>query len=96
MAGIITKITVDLNRRLCTVKGENGYFHCWGSYSDPIPASPMIGGSPAGVSAALYGIVEFADRVERVWPEQIVFCDEINQTLQKLGVEEDKNGAKED
>lgn len=86
MAGLTTTISIDFNRRLCSVKGEIGYFHCWGGYSESVPA---------GASAALFGIVEFNDRVERVWPEDIKFCDEINQTLQIFKNKEGENGAKE-
>ena len=34
--------------------------------------------------AQVFGIVEFKDRVERVSPNRIKFCDEINATLTSM------------
>lgn len=67
--------------RLCTVEGENGYFHTWEQYSKPVEASPLRGGAPAGVFSKIYGIVEFADGVRRVDPAHIKFCDEEHAAL---------------
>lgn len=71
--------------RICKVKSKNGYllgyFHCWEQYSEPIEASPLIGGPPAGVYSRIYGIVELGYGVCRVQPYQIVFCDKINANL---------------
>lgn len=77
-------IPIEWKTRECTVNGEPGYFHLWEQYSQPIPASPMIGGAPAGVFSEVYGIVEFSDGVRRVDPTNICFCDEENACLQAL------------
>lgn len=77
-------IPIEWKTRGCTVKGEPGYFHLWEQYSDPIPASPMIGGAPAGVFSKVYGVVEFSDGVRRVDPVDICFCDEENAFLAEL------------
>lgn len=75
------KMAVKQERRLCTVKGETGYFHAWENYSKPLAASPMIGGEAAGVFSKIFGIVEFGDGVRRVDPTEIKFCDEENAML---------------
>lgn len=69
------------NVRLCSVNGEIGYFHCWEHFSEPMPASPIVGGSPTGVMSKLFGIVEFHDRVSRVDPISIIFSDKFNNNL---------------
>lgn len=61
--------------RPCTVKGKSGYFHTWEQYSQPVEASPFIGGAPAGVIARCYGLVEFDGKITRVDPGNIVFTD---------------------
>ena len=66
---------IKVERRLCTVKGETGYFHTWEQYSKPLAASPLIGGEPAGVFSKIFGIVEFEDGIRRVDPTDIKFCD---------------------
>ena len=71
-------MTVEWNTRLCTVKGETGYFHTWEHYSKPLPASPLVGGEPAGLFSQIFGIIEFKDGVRRVDPTAIIFCDEEN------------------
>lgn len=76
--------------RLCKVYNKTGYFHTWEHYSEPIPASPYIGGSPEGVFSRLYGIVEFLDGVERVEVCDINFCDDINHNLTPSNEPEDK------
>lgn len=83
------KCVVERERRLCMVGNEYGYFHTWENRSEPIPASPMIGGAPAGVFSKTFGIVEFADGVRRVDPTDIFFCDDINETLKKLNKTEE-------
>lgn len=75
----ITHIT-----RLCKVDNRLGYFHCWEQYSTPLPASPMIGGAPAGIYSKVYGIVEFSDGVNRVDPTCIKFVDEENKILNDM------------
>ena len=83
MAGLagFNNIKIYWGTRLCKVDGELGYFHTWEQYSRPIGASPMMGGAPAGVFSCLYGIVEFEDRIQRVDPSKIQFCDEVGGAL---------------
>lgn len=75
------EMEIKQERRLCTVNGETGYFHTWEHYSKPVPASPLVGGEPAGVYSIVHGIVEFEDGVRRVDPTKIKFCDEENKML---------------
>lgn len=79
----MTGLTMEIKqeRRLCTVNGITGYFHTWEHYSKPLPASPLIGGEPAGVFSKIFGIVEFEDGVKRIDPTDIKFCDEENAML---------------
>lgn len=72
---------INWRTRDCLVDGRPGYFHWWEQYSKPVPASPLIGGEPAGVIAQVFGIVEFSDGVERVQPYKIKFVDEENGAL---------------
>lgn len=81
MAGLNSTIHIEQGLRLCTVNGRLGYFHTWEHFSQPLPASPMVGGTPAGVSSNVLGIVEFPNGVERVYPTSIQFCDEKNKLL---------------
>lgn len=74
-------IKIKLKTRECTVNGEAGLFHLWEVYSQPLGASPFIGGAPAGVFSRAYGIVEFSDGVRRVELTDIQFCDEENERL---------------
>lgn len=75
------EIIIQPERRLCTVRGETGYFHCWEYYATVVDASSLRGGHPAGQISELRGIVEFENRVERVAPPLIQFCDEENAVL---------------
>ncbi len=75
------EIPVTQPTRGCTVNGRPGYFHLWEQYSQPVAASLLIGGEPAGVIARVFGIVEFSDGVERVEPYKIKFVDEENTNL---------------
>lgn len=75
------EIIIQPERRLCEVRGETGYFHCWEYYATVVDASPLRGGHPAGQISELRGVVEFEDRVERVAPPLIRFCDEENAML---------------
>ena len=97
MAGLagFNNIKICWETRLCKVDGELGYFHTWEQYSQPIGASPMIGGPPAGVFSCLYGIVEFEDGVRRVDPTCIKFCDEISDTLHVMNKDEKENNHAE-
>lgn len=78
MESMKNNITVKQELRICTVDKEAGYFHCWEHYSRPGEDAP------SGVVSYVSGIVEFRDRVERVDPERIRFCDEENAYLQAL------------
>lgn len=75
------EVPIKIHTRDCLVDGRPGYFHCWEQYSRPVAASPLIGGEPAGVIAQVFGIVEFADGVERVQPYKIKFVDEESGAL---------------
>lgn len=79
MAGM--NMTLSYETRLCTVDGKYGYFHTWEHYSKPLPASPLIGGEPAGVFSRVFGIVEFSDGIHRVDPTEIKFADEEHSSL---------------
>lgn len=83
-------MTVEWNTRLCTVDGEFGYLHTWEHYSKPLPASPLVGGEPAGVFSTVFGIVEFKDGVRRVDPTAIIFCDEENAALTTISEKENQ------
>lgn len=75
---------VEWKTRICTVNGKVGYFHTWEYYSKPLEASPLRGGSPAGVFSKIFGIVEFSDGVRRVEPTDICFCDDDNAFLSEM------------
>lgn len=78
------EIPIKQETRGCTVNGRPGYFHIWEQYSQPVPASPLVGGEPAGVIAQVFGIVEFSDGVERVQPYKIKFTDEESANSSEL------------
>lgn len=85
----LTDITIKPEIRLCKVNlgashDELGFFHCWEHFSQPVGASPFVGGEPAGVISKVYGIVEFADGVRHVEPSTIKFCDENNAYLVEM------------
>ena len=75
------EIPIKQHTRSCMVEGRPGVFHLWEQYSQPVQASPMIGGPPAGVVSYVNGIVEFADGVKRVDPCCIEFTDEEHAAL---------------
>ncbi len=83
------EMAIKQERRLCTVKGETGYFHTWEQYSKPIEPSPMVGGHPGGVVSYILGIVEFEDGIRRVDPTEIKFCDEEHDMLSVLNKREE-------
>lgn len=85
-------IEIELKTRLCTVGNEIGYFHVWEFFSQPLEASPLIGGAPAGVFSKVFGIVEFPSGVRRVDPTDIYFCDNENDALKDLN---DMGGGKD-
>lgn len=76
----MASINIKQETRLCTVNGESGYFHHWGYYYSKYPLE--VG--PIEIPSGVYGIVEFADRVERVDPTNIKFCDEENAILNEM------------
>lgn len=63
-----------MNKRLCIVNGEFGYFHTWEENN----------------GKSLYGIVEFTDGIRRVEPTQIRFADEENHALYKMNEDFEK------
>lgn len=83
MAGL-SNIEIKMERRLCTVDGELGYFHCWEHYSTVIEPSPMVGGYPGGTLSYVLGIVEFPEDVRKVTVDSIKFCDEENAMLAEM------------
>ena len=95
MASINNNITVSVETRLCKVNGRLGYFHTWERYSKPIGASFIIDGAPPGVVSQVFGIVEFTDGVERVYPYEIEFCDEQNAILCEMAKHQEE-GEKND
>lgn len=74
-------ITIRHEIRECTVNGKPGYFHCWEHYSNPIPASPLRGGAPAGIVSFVRALVEFPEGMWYVDPKDIQFCDETHAVL---------------
>ncbi len=81
MASIPTGFTIRYETRLCKVKSELGYFHCWEHFSKPVPDGLTIGSPPADVISYVLGIVEFEDGIRRVDPTEIKFCDEEHANL---------------
>lgn len=84
---------IEWKTRLCQVGEKLGYFHVWEHYSKPLEASPLMGGTPAGVFSKMFAIVEFSDGVRRVDPSEIVFCDEENQMLSEMEKIQKKRGC---
>lgn len=87
MAGL--NLTVEHPTRLCVVRDEVGYFHMWEHYSKSIPASPIMGGEPAGTFSKVFGIVEFKDGVKRIDPTEIIFRDETTDILYQIDKDEE-------
>lgn len=77
----LSDITVKKELRLCKVRGEYGYFHCWEQYGDVIFPGIAVGSHPGGQYSRVFGIVEFYDRIERVDPSKIQFVDETHDYL---------------
>lgn len=63
------EVEVKQERRLCTVRGDHGYFHTWEHYTN------------CSGQSGVYGLVEFEDGVRRVEPTCIKFCDEEHEML---------------
>ena len=68
-------IEITQERRLCTINGKLGYFHCWEHYSKPVEASLLMGGAPEGILSFVRGIVEFPEGIGYANPADIKFCD---------------------
>lgn len=83
----LSDITIKKELRLCKVGKEIGYFHCWEQYSDVIAPGLTVGSHPGGQYSRVFGIVEFADGVERVSAEKIRFIDETNAALHAFNQE---------
>lgn len=81
MASIAKTITIEHATRLCRVGDKNGYFHCWEQYADVLTPGLTIESAPGGQYSRIFGIVEFANGVERVDPSEIKFIDEDNAQL---------------
>ena len=83
-----TDFTIKPERRLCTVNGEYGYFHCWewflASHGDIIRSSEIV------------AIIEFEDKVARIMPWEVKFVDEENQMLHWMNEHEKKRKEKSD
>lgn len=58
-----TEFILTMEKRLCEVSGETGYFHCWEQSVTP-------------QRSQVFAIVEFGDRVERVHVTRLRFIDE--------------------
>ena len=76
MASLESTVQVQFNEyRPCIVDGiGKALFHRWEVFSKPLPASPLIGGEPAGVLSYTVGIIEDSNgQVKRVEPTSIRF-----------------------
>jgi len=77
------EIEIKKETRLCKVNGEYGIFHLWEEqYTRPI--SDELSFMLTGIGSQVFGIVEFADCVKRVQPDEIIFCDEQSDYLAQL------------
>ena len=62
--------------RPCTVHGKKAIFHKWEEMCNVVGAEIHIGGAPAGQIKYTNGIIEYENgMVERVFPNEIKFCD---------------------
>lgn len=84
MANPVSNIEITYKTRRCQVESRVGYFHLWEQYADVITPGLTVGSHPGGQYARVFGIVEFADGVERVDPSKIKFIDEQNEVLKVL------------
>lgn len=75
--------TIVPEKRLCKVAGEYGYFHCWGTQ----PATWVDG---IGSTSEIVGIIEFENRVARIYPWEVKFVDEENKMLHWMNEHERK------
>lgn len=84
-----TDITIKPERRLCTVNGEYGYFHCW--------AFRTLGHlKKVGYTSEAIAIIEFEDRVAQILPWEVKFVDEENHELHWMNEHEKKRKEKSD
>ncbi len=66
-----------MNKRRCTVDGQNAVFHMWAERAEVVAASVMVGGTPAGQIKWVTAIVEFDDgTVKEVLPNRVKFLSE--------------------
>lgn len=84
------EMLIKQERRLCKVNGEYGYFHTW-EYVTRTPKQRYFANNDVVNTSNLFGIVEFPDRVQRVDPEHIMFCDEDNEFLKNYNEKGCKN-----
>ena len=84
-----TDITIKPERRLCTVNGEYGYFHCW--------AFRTLGHlKKVDYTSEAIAIIEFEDRVAQILPWEVKFGDEENHELHWMNEHEQKRKEKND
>lgn len=77
------EIEIKHKTRLCKVNGKYGIFHLWEEqYTRPIIDEVRL--IPSEIGSQVFGIVEFADCVRRVQPDEIIFCDEQSDYLAQL------------
>ena len=77
------EIEIKHEPRLCKVNGKYGIFHLWEEqYTRPIIDELRL--IPTEIGSQVFGIVEFADFVKRVQPDEIIFCDEQSDYLAQL------------
>ena len=86
-----TNFTMKPERRLCTVNGEYGYFHCWEHYMEPLPPTLTMKG---GQLSYVRGVVETESGVKLVHPGAIQFVDEENHELHWMNEHEKKRKEK--
>lgn len=84
-----TSFTIRPERRLCTVNGEYGYFHCWGERS-----CTYVKG--VGSTSEIIAVIEFEDRVACIYPWEVKFVDEENHELNWMNEHERKRKEKSD
>lgn len=92
MAKTLGEFQFTMPTRGCKVGDELGYFHCWEWYATVVSPGLTVGSHPGGQLSQIYGIVEFADRVERVEPTKIKFIDEESAALSELNKRFSKGG----
>lgn len=89
-----TDFTIKPERRLCTVNGEYGYFHCWEHYMEPLPPTATMDGHRGGQYSCVRGVVETESGMRLVHPGAIQFVDEENHELHWMNEHERKRKEK--